>query len=113
MRMRHKSNRNEDQIEGGNGHRQSLPCPVAVRHQCGIEEDQGAQHRQPRGYSKEAEAGTDGNEFGDQREKIADSEIDHGKPSPEGTEAFEDEFGMAPMGSRAQANSHLLNDNCH
>src|SRR5208282_822573 len=46
-------------------------------------------------------------------EKVADAEVDHGKPSPEGAKALEDEFGVSAMGGGAKADGHLLDDDCH
>ncbi len=52
-------------------------------------------------------------EFGDEGEEVADAEVDHREPSPERTEAIEDEFGVAAMGSGAEANGHFLHDDGH
>jgi hypothetical protein len=37
----------------------------------------------------------------------------HGEPSPERTEALEDEFGVSTMGGSAEANGHLLDRDGH
>ena len=63
--------------------------------------------------AEESQAGADGDELGDQGEKVADHEVDHREPSPERTEAVEDEFGVSAMGGGAEAHGHFLNDAGH
>ncbi len=81
---------------------------------------QGNEQNQPRAddrycgrNAKESQAGANRDELGDQRQKIADHQVDHGEPSPERAEAVEDQLGMAAMRGRAQADGHLLYDACH
>ena len=45
--------------------------------------------------------------------KLPTHEVDHGEPSPEGTEAIEDEFGVAAMRGGAEADGHFLDDAGH
>ena len=78
-----------------------------------VEDDERDENRDPGRNSEEAEAGADGDELGDEGEEVADAEIDHGEPSPEGAEALEDEFGVAAMGGGAEADGHFLDDDCH
>ncbi len=84
-----------------------------MTHERGVEDHERDEDRGPGRHSEEAEAGADGDELGDQREEVADAEVDHGEPSPEGTEALEDEFGVSAMGGGAEADGHFLDDDCH
>ena len=84
-----------------------------MRHQRSVQDDESDEDCDPGTDAEEAEAGADGDEFGDESEEVADAEIDHGEPSPEGTEAIEDEFGVAAMGSGAEADGHFLDDDGH
>ena len=109
----HERDGNEDQIECGGGESDALPGPIAVTHQGGVEDDERDEDCDPGTDSEETEAGADGDELGDEREEVADAEVDHGEPSPERTEAVEDEFGVAAMGSGAEADGHFLDDDGH
>ena len=71
------------------------------------------QNRGPRGHPEEAQAGAYGNELGDERQEVPDSQVDHGEPSPERPEAVEDQLGMSAMGGRTQADRHLLDHDRH
>ena len=70
-------------------------------------------HRHRGRNAKESQAGANRDELGDQRQKIADHQVDHREPSPERAEAVENQLGMAAVRGRAQADSHLLYDACH
>src|SRR5579863_2371066 len=112
-RVSHERDGNKNQVEGGGGKGDAFPRPIAMTHERGVENDERDEDGGPGGNSEEAEAGADGDELGDQREEVADAEVEHGEPSPEGAEAFEDEFGVAAMGGGAEADGHLLYDDCH
>ena len=45
--------------------------------------------------------------------KFPMAEVDHRKPSPEGTEALKDQLGVSAMGGGAQAHCHLLHNDRH
>src|SRR5579872_2402826 len=111
--MGHKRDGNEDQVEGGGGEGDAFPGPVTVAHECGVEDDEGDGDGCPGGDAEKSQASADGDELSDEGEEIADGEVDHGEPSPEGAEALEDEFGVAAVGGGAEADSHFLNDDCH
>src|SRR5271170_3859694 len=109
----HERDRNEYQVEYGGGEGDAFPSPIAVTHQCGVEDDERDEDRGPGADSEETQAGADGDELGDESEEVADAEVDHGEPSPEGAEAVEDEFGVTAMGSGAEADGHFLDDDGH
>ncbi len=109
----HERDWNEDQVECGCGEGDAFPGPVAVTHERGVEDYQRDEDRDPGRDAEETEAGADGDELGDESEEVADAEVDHGEPSPEGTEALEDEFGVSAMGGGAEADGHFLDDDGH
>ena len=109
----HEGDGNEDQVECGGGEGDAFPGPVAVTHERGVEDYQRDEDCDPGRDAEETEAGADGDELGDQSEEVADAEVDHGEPSPEGTEAVEDEFGVSAMGGGAEADGHFLDDDGH
>ena len=109
----HERDGNEDQVECGGGEGDAFPGPIAVTHQGGVEDDQRDEDCDPGTDAEETEAGADGDELGDESEEVADAEVDHGEPSPEGAEAVEDEFGVAAMGGGAEADGHFLDDDGH
>ena len=111
--MGHERDGNEDQVEERGGEGDAFPGPVAMTHERGVEDDECEEDGEPGRHPKESETGADGDEFGDEGEEVADAEVDHGKPSPEGAEALEDEFGMAAMGGGAEADGHFLDDDGH
>ena len=113
VRMTEQSDGHEEQIEQRGDEGDALPGPVAMGHESDEEDDPSAEDGDGGADAEKSEAGADGDELGDQREEVADHEIDHGEPSPEGTEAIEDEFGMTAMSGGAEAHSHFLNDAGH
>ena len=80
-----------------------------MSHQCNEEDQPRAEDGNGGAHAEVSEAGTDGDELGDEGEEVADHEVDHGKPSPERAEAIEDEFGVASMGGGAETHGHFLN----
>src|SRR5947209_6970411 len=84
-----------------------------MRREGGEQNQPCGQHRDERGNSEKSQSGPDGDELSDQREEVPNHEVNHREPSPEGAEAVEDEYGVAAMGSRAQADGHLLHDASH
>src|SRR5208283_1044291 len=78
----------------------------AQEHEC-------AGNRSPRGHSKKSQARTDGNKLSDQRQEIADAQVDHGEPTPKWPKAVEDQFRMTAMRSGTETHGHLLYDNGH
>src|ERR1700688_407014 len=104
--MGHERDGNKSQIEYRGGESDAFPRPVAMAHESGVEDDECEEDSRPGGHAEEAESGADGDEFGDECEEVANAEVDHGEPSPEGAEALEDEFGVAAMGGCAEADGH-------
>src|SRR5579871_2203806 len=94
LRMREQRCRHEYEIEHGCGESDSFPRPVAMRHEGDVENRERAEHRKPGRNAEEAEAGTDGDELGDQRQKIPDHQVDHREAAPEGPEAVVDQLRM-------------------
>ena len=104
---------NKYEVEHRGRESDALPGPVAVREQSHDQNQQCAQDGDCGRDAEVSEAGADGDELGDQREKVADHEVDHGEPSPEGSEAVEDEFGVSAMSGGAEAHRHFLDDAGH
>src|SRR5690242_424863 len=96
----------EHEVEHGCEERDAVPSPVAVGHERRKQDEPGSEYGDERRNAKKPQAGANGDEFGDQREEVADHQVDHGKPSPERAEAVEDEFGVSAMGSGAEADRH-------
>jgi hypothetical protein len=105
--------RNEYQVECGGGEGEAFPGPVAVAHECDVEDDQRNKDCSPGRDSEETEAGADGDELRDESEEVSDAEVDHGKPSPEGAEAVEDKFGVSAMRGGSEADGHFLDNDRH
>ena len=111
--MAEQGDGDEHQVEHGGDEGDALPGPVAVSHQGDEQDDPRAKNGDCGGNAKVSQAGADGDEFSDQGEEVADHEIDHGEPSPEGAEAIEDEFGVTAVRGRAEAHGHFLDDAGH
>src|SRR5208337_5597345 len=63
--------------------------------------------------SKKSQPGANGNELGDQRQEVADAQVDHGEPAPKRPKAVKDQFRMTAMRGGAQTHGHLLYDDGH
>ena len=113
MRMAQQGDGDEYQVEHGGDERDALPGPVAMGHQRDEEDEPCAEDGDGGRDAEESEAGADGDELGDQREEVADHEVDHREPSPEGAEAVEDEFGVTAVGGGAETHGHFLHDAGH
>src|ERR1035437_6752567 len=111
--MAQQGDRDEYQVEHGGDEGNALPGPIAMGHQGDEEDDPCTEDGDGRGHAEESQASADGNELGDQSEEVADHEVDHGEPSPEGAEAVEDEFGVTAMRGGAETHGHLLHDAGH
>src|SRR5438309_510246 len=74
---------------------------------------EGAENRGPWRHAKKSKAGANGDKFCDERQEIADSEIDHREPAPERPKSVENQFGMAAMRGGAETHGHFLNDDRH
>src|SRR5580700_7440637 len=109
----HERDWNEYQVEYGGGESDAFPSPIAMTHERGVKNDESNQDCNPGRHSEKTQAGSDGDELGDESEEVSDAQVDHGKPSPEGTEALEDQFGVSPMSGGAEAHRHLLHDDRH
>ena len=101
------------EIEYGDGEQGSFPCPITVHRYGRTQEHERAEDRSPRGHAKKSQACADGNELGDQRQKVADAQVDHGEPAPKRPKAVKDQFRMAAMRGGSQAHGHLLYDDGH
>src|SRR5438046_1827723 len=82
-------------------------------HQGQIQDSQRTQDCSPGRYAKETKTGPHGNELGNESQEIAEAEINHGKPSPEGSEAVKDQLRVAALGHSPQAHRHLLYHDGH
>ena len=111
--MAQQGDGDEYQVEHGGDERDALPRPVAVSHQSDEEHEPCTQDGDGGRDAEESKAGADGDELGDQREEVADHEVDHGEPSPEGAEAVEDEFGVTAVRGGTEAHGHFLHDAGH
>src|ERR1017187_4294558 len=111
--MAQQGDGDEYEVEHGGDERDALPRPVAVSHQSDEEHAPCTQEGDGGRDAEESKAGADGDELGDQREEVADHEVDHGEPSPEGAEAVEDEFGVTAVRGGTEAHGHFLNDAGH
>jgi hypothetical protein len=56
--------------------------------------------------------GADGDEFGDEREQVADREVGHCEAAPTRAETIDDQFGVAATRRDSDAHDHLLHDVC-
>ena len=84
-----------------------------MRHERDREHQQRGQDRNRRPHAEESEPGADGDELRDQRQKVADHQVDHREPAPERTEAIEDQLGVPAMSGRAQTHGHFLHHASH
>ena len=71
------------------------------------------QNRSPRRNAEESQPRANGDELCDQRQKIADPQVDHREPSPERPEPLEDQLRMSTMRRRAQPHRHFLDHQRH
>ena len=100
----------EESVEDGEGQSNALPSPIATGGDGAEHDDQRRAHGDAGANAEKSQAGADADEFGDQREEIAQHQITHGEEAPEFTEAVEDEFGVAAMSDGAETHGHFLHD---
>src|SRR5271169_4849701 len=113
IRVREQGNGNENEIEYGDSKQGSFPGPITVHYYGQTQEQERTDDRSPRGHAKKSQACTDGNKLGDQRQEIADAQVNHREPAPERAEAVKDQFRMTAMSGGTETHGHLLYDDCH
>src|SRR5437588_3637067 len=107
--MRKKCDGNENEIEGGSSQCDAFPSPIAMRHECQIQNGESAENRGPWRHAKKSKAGANGDKFCDERQEIADSEIDHREPAPERPKSEKNQFGRSEEHtSELQSHSDLV-----
>src|ERR1700736_4960953 len=113
IRVGHKCNRNEHQVECSGGQGDSFPSPITMAHQSRVQDDQRNEDRHPRRNAKETQPRTYGDELSDKSEEVSNGQVDHRKPTPERPEAVEDQFGVSSVSGGTETHSHLLHNNGH
>ena len=111
--MGHEGRGDEEQVEGGKAHQQPFPGRIVAEQQRADDHADPDQHRQPGRHAEIEAAGLDGDEFGDERQDIAEDEVAHGEIAPEGAETLEDKLGVAPSGRNTEAHGHFLDEIGH
>jgi hypothetical protein len=105
--------RNENEIEYGDSKQSSFPRPITVHRYGRAQEHKCTSDSSPRRNAKESQSGTDGNELGDQRQEIANAQVDHGEPAPKRPKAVKDQLRMTVVRGGTQPHGNLLYDDCH
>jgi hypothetical protein len=108
--MGQQRGRNEEQIPHGKRDHDAFPRHVPARAHRERDKKPRSDHGISRRNAEIGRARADRDEFGDEREQVADREIGPREASPRQAEAIDDQFGVSAARRDADAHDHLLDD---